>query len=136
MWVTPNNSHRSNLKVKDEIIVMYVKWNDDAVYEFLMKFGVRHETRLQDAIGAIKRLKFKEISLDEIELRDPPYKIFIPRLEFHSKRALRKKSFGTFFCRHLDNGKYFVKDGNHRLYTLIAHGVKKFRIAYTEGNTV
>ena len=111
---------------------MHVKWNDDVAYEFLMKFGVRHEKkgRMKDAIGAIQRLKFREITIDQIELRDPPYKIFIPRLQFHAQRALKGRSFGTFFCRKLDNGKWFIKDGNHRAYTLIAHGVTKLRIAY------
>lgn len=115
---------------------MKVKWNDDIPYIFLMKFGTDHSSRTLDALGAIKRLRFKEVSIDDIELHDPIYKVFIPRLQFHATRVKNKKSIGTLLCRKMDNGKWMPKDGNHRLYTLIAHGVKTFRIAYDPENKV
>ena len=115
---------------------MRFKWDDNAPYEFLMKFGVRHEDRMKDCIGAIRRLKFKDVKVEDIELHDPMYKVFINRLQHHAKKLKDGSKIGTLFCRKLENGKWMPKDGNHRLYILIAHGIKVFRIAYDPENEV
>lgn len=115
---------------------MKIKWNDDIPYQFLMKFGIEHGHLLQNATDAIRNLKFKEISIDDFELRKHPYTIFLHRLRHHATRIKNTESFGTLFCRKRPNGKWFIKDGNHRFYVLVSHGVTKFRIAYADGNPV
>ena len=111
---------------------MKIKWDDNAPYEFLMRFGVRHaeKGRMKDAVGAIRRLRFTEVDIDQVYIREPPYKIFVNGIKYYAKRLKEGKSIGTFYARHLENGKWQFKDGNHRFYVLASHEVKKFRVAY------
>ena len=106
-----------------------VNWDDKAPYEFLRYFRFHSGKHEILCSAAIKRLKFKEVGIDEI-FPQANCSLFPKRVEMYRRRYFQGREIGTLFCRKRSSGLWFLKDGNHRFNALAGAGVTRFRIAY------
>lgn len=121
---------------------MEVQWDDGVPLEFLDDISIYSRRISLNCSAASKRLAFKEVGVEDIvttykkkgELKT--YTTWPKRIEMFKRRAQNGRPIGTLFCRAKKNGKWFLKDGNHRFKALKELGVTKFRIAYDPENMI
>lgn len=104
-----------------------VNWDDKAVYDFLKDYGFHNMELEKRCIAASSSLVFLEVDKEDIVTKK--YKIHPDRVRYWQLRHSKGKTIGTFFCRRTKEGKWFLKDGNHR-YKALKDKEQTFRIAY------
>jgi len=113
-----------------------VNWDDKAVYTFLEEFGLnlntKHELRCE---AAAKRVKFLYCNVDQLvqgysikKGLKKNYNIYQSRVKMFQQIHARGGEIGTLFCRKMKDGRFFIKDGNHR-FVALKDKESTFRIA-------
>jgi hypothetical protein len=106
-------------------------WDDKAPYKFLEEWSNHSRKHEIDSAAAATRLQFLNVPVNDIIRKS--YKLHPKRIKMWSIKYKQNKDIGTLFCRsHIIKGKqkWFLKDGNHRFYALIANGEEVVRIAF------
>lgn len=111
-----------------------INWDDNAVYDFLNEWSIHSSKHEMLCTVAKDRIQFTDVAIEDIARKK--YNHYPKRTTMYIRRIRAGKQIGTLFCRKQKDGKWFLKDGNHRFRALRHEGITSLRIGYDSENKI